>query len=126
MLKEFKKFIARGNVMDLAVGVVVGGAFSTIVSSLVEDVIMPVVGVIIGGLDFTNLSITVGDAKIMYGSFIQAIVNFLIIAFCIFMMVKIVNKLTNKKEEKKEIKKADDVILLEEIRDLLKNNKQTK
>ena len=134
MLKEFKKFIARGNVMDLAVGVVVGGAFSSIVTSLVEDVIMPIVGMIIGGLDFSSLSITVGDAKIMYGSFIQAIVNFLIIAFCIFLMVKAVNKLTskldekNEKEKKKEeVKKDENIVLLEEIRDLLKdNNKKTK
>jgi len=134
MLKEFKTFIARGNVMELAVGVVVGGAFSTIVTSLVDDVIMPIVGMLIGGLDFSNLSIKVGDAKIMYGSFIQAVVNFLIIAFCIFLMVKAVNKLTSKidakkeKEKKKEeAKKADNIILLEEIRDLLKaKNSKTK
>lgn len=134
MLKEFKTFIARGNVMDLAVGVVVGGAFSTIVTSLVDDVIMPIVGMLIGGLDFSNLSITVGDAKIMYGSFIQAVVNFLIIAFCIFLMVKAVNKLTSKidakkeKEKKKEeAKKAENIVLLEEIRDLLKvKNSKTK
>lgn len=134
MLKEFKTFIARGNVMELAVGVVVGGAFSTIVTSLVDDVIMPIVGMLIGGLDFSNLSITVGDAKIMYGSFIQAVVNFLIIAFCIFLMVKAVNKLTSKidakkeKEKKKEeAKKAENIVLLEEIRDLLKvKNSKTK
>ena len=134
MLKEFKTFIARGNVMELAVGVVVGGAFSTIVTSLVDDVIMPIVGMLIGGLDFSNLSIKVGDAKIMYGSFIQAVVNFLIIAFCIFLMVKAVNKLTSKidakkeKEKKKEeAKKAENIVLLEEIRDLLKvKNSKTK
>ena len=129
MLKEFKTFIARGNVLDLAVGVVVGGAFSTIVTSLVDDIIMPIVGMLIGGLDFSSLSITFNDAKIMYGSFIQTVVNFLIIAFCVFLMVKTVNKLVSKIEAKKEkekkkeeTKKADNIVLLEEIRDLLKAN----
>ena len=102
MIKEFKTFIARGNVLDLAVGVVVGGAFSKIVTSLVDDIIMPLVGLILGGLDFSSLSIKVGKAKIMYGSFIQNIVDFLIVAFCIFLMVKAVNKLTKKIESKKE------------------------
>lgn len=130
MIKEFKTFIARGNVLDLAVGVVVGGAFSKIVTSLVDDVIMPLVGMLIGGLDFSNLSIKVGNAKIMYGNFIQNIVDFLIVAFCIFLMVKAVNKLTSKVEAKKEkekkkeeAKKAENIILLEEIRDLLKEKK---
>lgn len=120
MIKEFKKFIARGNVIELAVGVVVGGAFSSIVTSLVDDIIMPVVGIIIGGLDFSSLSIKVGDATIMYGNFIQNIVNFLIIAFCIFLMVKFINRITRQNNQKKEEKKAADVVLLEEIRDLLK------
>ena len=117
---EFKEFIMRGNVLDLAIGVIVGGAFSKIVSSLVNDILMPTIGLIIGGHDFSSLSIKIGNAKIMYGSFIQNIVDFLIIAFCIFIMVKIINKLTVKKEKKDEVKKADDIILLEEIRDLLK------
>ena len=117
---EFKEFIMRGNVLDLAIGVIVGGAFSKIVSSLVNDILMPTIGLIIGGHDFSSLSIKIGNAKIMYGSFIQNIVDFLIIAFCIFMMVKIINKFTVKKEKKEEVKKADDIILLEEIRDLLK------
>ncbi len=135
MLKEFKTFIARGNVMDLAVGVVVGGAFSTIVTSLVDDIIMPLIGMIIGGIDFSSLSIKVGKAQIMYGNFIQNIVNFLIIAFCIFLMVKFMNKLTKKMEDKmkkavkkekdiEEQKKAENILLLEEIRDLLKENKK--
>lgn len=131
MLKEFKTFIARGNVLDLAVGVVVGGAFGKIVTSLVDDIIMPLVGLLMGGLDFSNLSIKVGNAKIMYGSFIQNIVDFLIVAFCIFLMVKTVNKLTKKIEVKKEkekkaeeAKKAENIILLEEIRDLLKEKKK--
>ncbi|MBQ9318921.1 MAG: large conductance mechanosensitive channel protein MscL [Bacilli bacterium] len=129
MFKEFKKFIARGNVLDLAVGVVVGGAFGKIVTSLVDDIIMPLVGLVMGGLDFSSLSITVNDAKIMYGNFIQNVVDFLIVAFCIFIMVKAVNKLTSKleakkeKEKKEEAKKADNIVLLEEIRDLLKEKK---
>lgn len=130
MLKEFKTFIARGNVLDLAVGVVVGGAFGKIVTSLVDDIIMPLVGLLMGGLDFSNLSIKVGNAKIMYGSFIQNVVDFLIVAFCIFIMVKAVNKITKKIDAKKEkdkkaeeAKKADNIILLEEIRDLLKKAK---
>lgn len=130
MLKEFKTFIARGNVLDLAVGVVVGGAFGKIVTSLVDDIIMPLVGLLMGGLDFSNLSIKVGNAKIMYGSFIQNVVDFLIVAFCIFIMVKAVNKLTSKVEAKKakekkeeEAKKSENIILLEEIRDLLKEKK---
>lgn len=117
---EFKEFIMRGNVLDLAIGVIVGGAFSKIVSSLVNDILMPTIGLIIGGHDFSSLSIKIGNAKIMYGSFIQNIVDFLIIAFCIFMMIKIINKFTAKKEKKDEVKKAEDIILLEEIRDLLK------
>lgn len=133
MIKEFKEFISRGNVVDLAVGVIMGGAFGKIVTSLVNDIIMPLVGAIIGGINFTDLSITIKDSKIMYGSFIQNIVDFLIIAVCIFIMVKIVNKLNNlhkKKEEIEEkieeVKKTDDVLLLEEIRDLLKKEKNTK
>ena len=123
LFEEFKTFIKRGNVIDLAVGVVIGGAFSTIVTSLVNDIIMPLIGVIIGGYDFTSLSIKVGDSTIKYGSFLQNIINFLIIAFCIFIVVKIMNKFLDKhkKEEKKEAsKKSDEVVLLEEIRDLLK------
>lgn len=126
LFDEFKTFIKRGNVIDLAVGVVIGGAFSTIVTSLVNDIIMPLIGVIIGGYDFTTLSIKVGESTIKYGNFIQNVINFLIIAFCIFMVVKIMNKFLDKhkKEEKKETpKKSDEVVLLEEIRDLLKNNK---
>lgn len=118
---EFKKFIERGNVIDLAVGVLIGGAFSKIVSSLVNDLFMPFVGVLIGGHDFTNLILKVGDAEIRYGSLIQNIVDFLIIAFCIFIFISIINKFFNKKEEVKEVtKKSDEVVLLEEIRDLLK------
>ena len=135
MIKEFKEFISRGNVVDLAVGVIMGSAFGKIVTSLVNDIIMPLVGAIIGGIDFTTLSITIKDSKIMYGSFIQNIVDFLIISVCIFIMVKLVNKLNNlhkkkdeqpKEEVKEEIKKTDEVLLLEEIRDLLKKEKNNK
>ena len=118
---EFKKFIERGNVIDLAVGVLIGGAFSKIVSSLVNDLFMPFIGILIGGHDFTNLTLKVGDAQIRYGSLIQNIVDFLIIAFCIFIFISIINKFFGKKEEVKEVaKKSDEVVLLEEIRDLLK------
>lgn len=137
MLKEFKEFISKGNVVDLAVGVIIGGAFGKIVTSLVNDIIMPLIGVIIGGINFTNLSIKIGESVIAYGSFIQNIIDFLIIAACIFVFVKFVNKLTNlnkveaKEEPKKEEPKvAEDVKLLTEIRDLLKkqntNSKKTK
>ncbi|MBQ9072783.1 MAG: large-conductance mechanosensitive channel protein MscL [Bacilli bacterium] len=125
MIQEFKKFISRGNVVDLAVGVVVGGAFSKIVTSLVDNIIMPLVGIIIGGIDFTKLSFTIFDVKVEYGLFIQNVVDFLIIAFCIFMVVKLINKVTHKKkEEPKPPVKSDEVKLLEEIRDLMKKEKK--
>ena len=128
LIKEFKEFISKGNVVDMAVGVIIGSAFGKIVSSLVNDIFMPLIGVIIGGIDFTNLTLKVKDASINYGMFIQNIINFLIIAFCIFIVVKLMNKLFDKHkkeqekvEKKEEVKKSDEVILLEEIRDLLKN-----
>lgn len=131
ILKEFKEFIARGNVVDLAVGVIVGSAFGKIVTSLVNDILMPIIGVILGGIDFTNLTLKFKDATIYYGNFIQNVIDFLIVAFCIFIFVKTINALTErtkKKEEKKEPVpvKSEEVILLEEIRDLLKKNKKTK
>ena len=124
---EFKEFITRGNVVDLAVGVIIGGAFGKIVTSLVNDIIMPLIGIIIGGIDFSKLSIKVANAEVKYGLFIQQIVDFLIISLCIFLFIKIINRITRKskkEEETKEIKKSDEVILLEEIRDLLKNKKE--
>lgn len=122
IIKEFKTFIERGNVIDLAVGVIIGSAFSKIVSSLVDDLLMPIIGIIIGGIDFSNLTIKVGDSIIKYGSLINNIINFFIISFCIFIIVKFINKLTSKKKEVKEEekKKSDEVLLLEEIRDELK------
>ena len=91
--KEFKEFAMKGNVMDMAVGVIIGGAFGKIVTSLVDDVLMPAIGTLTGGVDFSNLAVTFGDANLKYGSFIQNIIDFLIIAFCIFLMMKAVNKL---------------------------------
>ena len=121
VIKEFKAFIERGSVIDLAVGVVIGGAFSSIVTSLVNDIIMPLIGIIIGGIDFTGLSFKVGSAYVKYGNFIQNVINFLIIAFALFLLVKGINKLSHKEEPKKEeSKKSDEVILLEEIGDVLK------
>lgn len=122
-INEFKEFIAKGNVVDLAVGVIIGGAFGKIVTSVVSDILMPVIGVIIGGHDFTGLKITFGEANIMLGNFIQNVIDFLIIALCVFIFVKIINKIMPKKEEvaKEEPKKSSEVLLLEEIRDLLKN-----
>lgn len=121
---EFKKFISRGNVVDMAVGVIIGSAFGKIVTSLVNDIIMPFIGIIMGGLDFSTLSVKIGDASIAYGLFIQTIVDFLIISFCIFTMVKFFEKFKKKEEVKEEtVKKNDEVLLLEEIRDLLKKNK---
>ena len=127
-LKEFKEFISKGNIVDMAIGVIIGSAFGKIVTSLVNDIFMPIIGVIIGGLDFSNLTIKVSDVTIRYGVFIQNVVDFLIISFCIFIMVKVVNKITHKdKEEKKPVppKKTNEEKLLEEIRDLLKNNKES-
>ena len=130
LLNEFKEFISRGNVIDMAVGVVIGSAFSKIVTSLVNDIIMPLVGIIIGGLDFTSLSIKIKDSEILYGSFIQNIVDFLIIAACIFIVIKIMNKFKKQKpaEEPKQVEAPEDIKLLTEIRDLLKkeNNKTNK
>lgn len=124
LFKEFKTFIARGNVIDLAVGVVIGSAFGKIVTSLVDDILMPIIGAIIGGIDFNSLSIKVGEARIMYGSFINNIINFLIIALCIFFFVKLMNKVIKKKEEEPAPPvKSDEVKLLEEIRDLMAKKK---
>ena len=130
MIKEFKEFIARGNVIDMAVGVIIGGAFGKIVTSIVNDVLMPLIGVVIGGIDFTGLKFKIGEAEVLYGNFLQNVIDFLIIAFCIFILVKIVNKVTRKKEEpvaeETPAPKAEDVVLLEEIRDLLKQKEEIK
>ena len=154
MIKEFKEFIARGSVMNLAVGVIIGGAFQSIVNSLVNDVIMPVITLITGGIDFTNWFISLdgvkyeslaaaqeaGASTLNYGVFITAVINFLLMALVIFFIVKIINnaekksaeklakiaKKNKKGEEEKEVipPKSEDILLLEEIRDLLKKEKK--
>jgi large conductance mechanosensitive channel len=103
MLKEFKAFIAQGNVLDLAVGVIIGGAFGKITGSLVDDIIMPVVGIFLGGIDFKALAVTVGTANVKYGNFIQVVIEFLVIALVIFWIIKAANKagLTAKKTDEK-------------------------
>ncbi|CAB3750501.1 large conductance mechanosensitive channel protein MscL [Paraburkholderia humisilvae] len=141
MIKEFKEFALKGNVMDLAVGVIIGGAFSTIVNSVVKDLIMPVIGVVTGGLDFSNLFIllghipenyrgnpssykdlqTAGVAVFGYGSFITAVINFAILAFIIFLMVKFINNLRRPAEAAAAPATPEDTVLLREIRDALKN-----
>lgn len=98
MLKEFKEFATRGNIVDLAIGVVIGGAFQKIVNSLVSDIIMPVISILTGKVDFSDMVLTIGDASIKYGNFITAIVDFLIITFSIFLIVKYINKLNKIKE----------------------------
>lgn len=120
MLNEFKKFAMRGNVIDLAVGVIIGGAFGKIVSSLVADIIMPLVGLIIGVVDFSALAY----GKVKYGQFIQTIVDFLIISFSIFLFIKFLNRFKKKEEPAKEVVQIDKKEeLLAEIRDLLKEEK---
>ena len=140
-LKEFKAFALKGNVMDMAVGDIIGGAFGKIVTSLVNDVIMPPIGLVVGGVDFTDLKLVIkkavieGGAEIApavtwnYGAFIQQVVDFTILAFCVFMMVKIMNKLMKKEEAKPAPAPAPpapskEEVLLTEIRDLLKEQKK--
>jgi large conductance mechanosensitive channel len=132
MLQEFKAFAMRGNVMDMAVGIVIGGAFGKIVSSLVSDVIMPPIGMLTGGIDFSAMKWVlkpaddsdpkhkIAEVAINYGSFINTIITFIIVAFAIFMVIKLMNRLQQKKEEAPAAPPAD-VALLTEIRDLLKN-----
>lgn len=129
MLKEFKEFALKGNVIDLAVGVIIGGAFGKIVSSLVNDILMPALGILLGGINFSSLKYVIipaiGDAAevaILYGAFIQSIVDFIIIAFSIFIFIKLLSSVKKKKpaEEPAPPAPSQEVILLEEIRDLLK------
>src|SRR5688572_2592620 len=126
MLKEFREFISRGNVIDLAVAVVIGAAFTGIVNSLVNDIITPIMGILMGGVDFSSLAIQVGEAVIAYGKFIQAIINFLIIAIVVFLMVRTINQIKRRFEQEKVEQPpaapeptAEEKLLME-IRDLLK------
>ncbi len=129
-VKEFKDFISRGNVIDMAVGTIIGAAFGKIVTSIVNDILMPILGVIIGGIDFSNLSIKFGGATVAYGMFIQNVIDFLIVAACIFIFIKVLSRFTKKKEEEKEEAapveppKDEKIELLKEIRDLLKEEKK--
>ena len=123
MMKEFKAFAMRGNVVDLAVAVIIGGAFGKIVASLVADVVMPIVGLLLGGVNFSGLSITVGDAVIKYGAFIQAIVDFLIIAWVIFLALKALNKVKKAEPPAAPPPPPPQEVLLTEIRDLLKKGR---
>ncbi|MCL4803728.1 MAG: large conductance mechanosensitive channel protein MscL [Anaerolineae bacterium] len=125
MIKEFKEFILRGNVMDLAVAVIIGGAFTAIVNSLVNDIIMPVIGVLLGGVDFSSLAVQVGDATITYGNFIQAIINFLLIALVLFLLIRTMNNLSRKKEDAPAPPPGPtaEEKLLAEIRDLLRERR---
>ena len=122
VIKEFREFAVKGNVMDLAVGVIIGAAFGKIVGSLVEDVVMPVIGALMGGLDFSGLAIKVGSATLKYGKFLQTCLDFLIIAWAIFLIVKLVNRVKREEAAPAAASAAPprQEVLLEEIRDLLK------
>lgn len=127
---EFKAFIARGDVLSMAIGIIIGSTFTAIVNSLVKDIITPLIGVLLGGIDFSGMSVTIGESVILFGSFIQAIINFLLTAFVLFLVVKAVNAMKDaaekKAKEEEEAKPAApaptpaDIVLLTEIRDLLK------
>ncbi|MFC2053182.1 large-conductance mechanosensitive channel protein MscL [Chloroflexota bacterium] len=119
MLKEFRVFLQQGNVIDLAMAVIIGGAFGAIVNSLVDDIFMPVIGILIGGIDFSGLSIQVGEAVILYGNFIHAIINFVIIAFAMFLVIRSYNQLRSEEQSAPPKPSAEEKILIE-IRDLLK------
>ena len=131
-ITEFKEFISKGNVLDLAVGVIIGGAFTSIVNSLVNDIFMPVIGGILSGINFNDLKVVIpaaiegmSDVTICYGSFIQAIVNFLLTAFVVFLFIKGISRFRTKKPEepKEPPKPSEDILLLREIRDELKERK---
>ena len=127
MWQEFKKFAMKGNVLDLAIGVIIGGAFGKIVSSLVSDLIMPLIGLLMGGVNFAGLQIQIGKAVIKYGSFLQNVVDFIIIAFTLFLVIRAINRIQRKKEEVVvvvEPQPSQETLLLSEIRDLLKEGRQ--
>ncbi len=127
-IAEFKEFALKGNMIDLAIGMIIATAFNAVVKSIVDDIMMPAFGILLGGKDFSGLAVTVGEAQIKYGMLIQNLINFVIIALCLFIMVKVMNKLKNPKpvEEapaEEPAPKPDDIVLLEEIRDLLAKEK---
>ena len=122
MLKEFRVFLQQGNVIDLAMAVIIGGAFGAIINSLVDDIFMPVIGILIGGIDFSGLSIQVGEAVILFGNFIQAIINFVIIASAMFLVIRSYNQLRSEEQSAPPKPSAEEKILAE-IRDLLKEQK---
>ncbi|ASJ75173.1 Large-conductance mechanosensitive channel [Granulosicoccus antarcticus IMCC3135] len=126
MIQEFKEFAMKGSLIDMAVGIIIGAAVGKMVSTLVENILMPIIGVFMGGVNFSDLSITVGDAAIGYGAFIQSMIDFLIVAFVIFIILRAITSMKKKFEEEKTEEPAvvaEDVKLLEEIRDLLKQGR---
>ena len=126
IISEFKEFALKGNMLDLAIGLMIGTAFTTVVKSIVDDLFMPIIGVIIGGKDFSALVFKINEAEIKYGLFIQNLINFLIIAVCLFLIVKAINTIKRRIETKEDVpeeapaEKPADIVLLEEIRDSLK------
>ncbi|MEE9322094.1 MAG: large-conductance mechanosensitive channel protein MscL [Granulosicoccus sp.] len=118
MIAEFKEFALKGSLIDMAVGIILGAAIGSLVGALVDSVLMPVIGIFMGGIDFSSLSVTVGDAAIGYGAFIQALIDFLIISFVIFMILRMINSM-KKKEAEAPAEPPADIALLTEIRDLL-------
>lgn len=128
LFKEFKEFISKGNAMMMAVGIIIGGAFTSIITSIVDDIIGPIIGLLCGGMDFSALSVGIGDARIMFGNFIQAVINFLITAVVLFLIIKAFNTMKEKadklakkqKEEEAEAEPSEEILLLREIRDSLK------
>lgn len=121
---EFKQFAMKGSVIDLAVGVIIGGAFGKIVTSLVQDVLMPLIGLLLGGVNFSGLAIEVGKAQLKYGQFLQSVVDFFIISFSIFLFIRLINRFRKKEEPAKVAEKVDRTEeLLSEIRDILKEDK---
>lgn len=123
MMQEFKEFAMKGSLIDMAVGIIIGAAVGKMISTLVENILMPLIGILMGGVNFEDLSVKVGDAAVGYGAFIQAMIDFLIVAFVIFMILKMINKMKAQFEEEKAAEEEptpEDIQLLSEIRDLLK------
>ncbi len=120
MMSEFKEFVSKGSLVDMAVGIIIGAAIGKMVGALVDNILMPIIGMLMGGVDFSTLAVKIGEASIGYGAFIQALIDFLIVAFVIFMIIRALNKM---KSQEAEEDKPDEVALLTEIRDLLAKNR---